>query len=69
MTDSRKDVVWLQGEVTRLFIDAAASEEADHAVCVKYAELLYKMLPKDGGKQKLSDSLVDEIRKAMRDGK
>lgn len=69
MTDDRKDVAWLQQEVTRLFVDAAATEEPDHTVCVKYAELLYKMLPKDGGKAKLSDSLIDEIRKAMRDGK
>jgi hypothetical protein len=69
MTDERKDVVWLQQEVTRLFVDAAAQETPEHAVCVKYAELLYKLLPRDNGKVKLSDSLIEDIRKAMRDGK
>lgn len=41
----KEDVAWLCGEVVRLFRDASASEKVEHSVCVKYAEILLKLLP------------------------
>lgn len=68
MTDDRKDVDWLRSQVVKLFEDASGQDEPDHAVCVKYAEILFKMLPKvvGGGPGKLADTL-EAARRAVRE--
>jgi hypothetical protein len=44
-----EDVVWLRKQVVGLFKQAKDVDEPDHAVCVKYAEILLKLLPRAGG--------------------
>ena len=63
----KEDVAWLCGEVVRLFRDASASEKVEHAVCVKYAEILLKLLPqRQTPGSRLSDAQdVAELRRAL----
>ena len=44
-----EDVVWLRKQVVALFKAAKDVSEPDHAVCVKYAEILLKLLPRASG--------------------
>lgn len=48
MTSEQKDLGWLRDQVIALFAQAVA-DEPDHAVCVKYAEILMKLLPGAAG--------------------
>jgi hypothetical protein len=47
MDDTPKDRAWLRTEVTELFDQAKGMAVRDHAICVKYAELLLKLMPPD----------------------
>jgi hypothetical protein len=47
-SEDREDVVWLKQQVVALFKDAKTAAEVDHAVCVKYAEILLKLMPRAG---------------------
>jgi len=47
-SEDREDVLWLKQQVVALFKDAKDAEEPDHAVCVKYAEILLKLMPRAG---------------------
>lgn len=62
-----KDVEWLKKKLVVLLEDAAAQETPDHQACAKYADLLYKMLPK--GNAEPSQKAVDMVRKALIEGK
>jgi len=68
MTVDRKALVdrdWLRAELVALFTDAAhGGDKPEHPVCVKYAELLYKLLePSTGGRSAMSD--LDAIRRSV----
>ena len=64
---SERDVVWLKKMLVSLLENAAGSEQPEHAACAKYAELLFKMLPK-GKEEKPSDATIEMVRKAMMEG-
>ena len=49
MTKPDKDLDWLRDKVVDLFVDASSPGEKDHGVCVKYAEILMKLLPGNRG--------------------
>lgn len=63
-----KDLDWLKERVISLFQDASAGD-VDHAVCVKYAEILMKLLP--GGAPKgsrlssLDADVIEQVRLAV----
>jgi hypothetical protein len=42
----RQDSQWLQEVLTGLLEHARSRDPPDHQACAKYAELLFKMLPK-----------------------
>lgn len=46
-----KDAEWLKGKLIELLEDASAQDPKDHAACAKYADLLFKVLPRGEGKQ------------------
>ena len=46
--EDQEDVVWLKRQVVALFKDAKTVSEVDHAVCVKYAEILLKLMLRAG---------------------
>lgn len=66
----KEDVAWLCGEVVRLFRDASASEKVEHSVCVKYAEILLKLLPqRQSPGSRASDAAdVAALRRALQNG-
>jgi len=45
LAEDRVTVPWLRKEVLDLFDAAKNAEEIDHAVCIRYLEFLFKMLP------------------------
>ena len=59
-SEDREDVVWLKQQVVALFKDAKTASEVDHAVCVKYAEILLKLMPRagSGGGQDVSKAVA-----------
>lgn len=61
-------VEWLRDQLIGLLGQAAAGEQPDHAACAKYADLLYKMLPKKEGSSRVSDEALVAARKAVLDG-
>lgn len=67
MTESqedRKTAGWLQGQLIELLAAARQGPEIDHAACAKYADLLYKMLPK--GDSKESKSVGEQVREELK---
>lgn len=42
-------VEWLRDQIVELLDDARKGEKVDHQACAKYAEILFKMLPKNEG--------------------
>lgn len=64
MTVERKDRGWLRDRLIGLFQDAAGGEKPDHQVCVKYAELLYKLL--EASTEGTGSSVVlEQVRQAI----
>lgn len=63
-TPARKDSEWLKTVLVDLLDNARMATPVDHQACAKYADLLWKMLPKGlpGDHQKTD---LDEIRKAV----
>ena len=65
MAADRKDREWLKDQLVTLFQDAAAGgEKPEHPVCVKYAELLYKLLEPSSAPKAGSGDL-EAIRRAV----
>jgi len=58
-------VEWLKEKLIGLLDQAAEGEQPDHAACAKYADLLFKMLPKKDGKTHVSDDALAAARKAV----
>ena len=63
-TPQEPTLEWLQDTCVRLLKNAAANDPPDHQACSKYAELLFKMLPKGTGSKTVLDA---EALKAIRD--
>jgi len=61
-----KDIEWLKKKLIGLLEDAEEREPPDHQACAKYADLLFKMLPK--GNAEPSQKAVDLVRKALIEG-
>lgn len=61
------DAEWLKGVLVKLLNEAQLQTPTDHQACAKYADLLYKMLPK--GKSTADTAVVDMVRKAVIEGK
>lgn len=72
-------IEWLRDQVVKLLAHAARGvegddgSEPDHAACAKYADLLYKMLPKGSGdaaaaSPKLAQEAIEEL-KLLRQGR
>lgn len=57
--ESVKDSSWLQVQLVTLLQDAMEANPKDHAACAKYADLLWKMLPKNTGKDVRAKSLSE----------
>lgn len=56
------DTAWLQRTILDLLLKASASSEPDHAACAKYADLLWKMLPRPMTEEETElSALRDEI--------
>ncbi len=55
-------VEWLREQVVSLLASATAADPPDHQACAKYADLLFKMLPKGSGDKRGLDP--DELAKA-----
>lgn len=53
-----EDVVWLRKQVVALFKSAKDAPEPDHVVCVKYAEILLKLLPRASSGQDVSKAVA-----------
>ena len=64
MSSQKKDSEWLKAQLINLLTDAIARDPVEHQACAKYAELLWKMLPK-GTDKNVSD--LDEARQAIRE--
>lgn len=67
-TENVKDIEWLKKKLVGLLEDAALRDPPDHQACAKYADLLFKMLPK-GNSAEPSQKAVDLVRKALIEGK
>lgn len=62
-------VEWLREQVVVLLASATAQDPPDHQACAKYADLLFKMLPRaarDG--QGIAPDELERARKAVLDG-
>lgn len=57
-----KDSAWLQAQLVALLEDAMEASPKDHGACAKYADLLWKMLPKSTGKEVRARSIQDLLR-------
>lgn len=69
MSDERaRDVEWLKRTLVGLLENAAGLETPEHAACAKYAELLFKMLPK-GKEEKPSEAAIDLVRRTLLESK
>lgn len=68
MDDRKEDAEWLKDQLVNLLKDAMNRDQVEHQACAKYAELLWKMLPKkaDDGASK---STLDEVREKIRNAK
>lgn len=64
---AQQDSEWLKSKLVGLLEDAADRDPPDHAACAKYADLLWKMLPKGTPKDK-GASLLDRVRQAITEG-
>lgn len=62
--DRARDVEWLKRTLVGLLENAAGADVPEHAACAKYAELLFKMLPK-GKEEKPSESAIELVRKTI----
>lgn len=64
MTDPTQvlSIEWLRGQVVTLLAAAQLADPPDHQACAKYADLLYKMLPKNSNDKGGLSS--DELRRA-----
>lgn len=60
----RKDSEWLKTVLVGLLDDARMADPVDHGACAKYADLLWKILPKGTVADQKATNL-DEIRKAV----
>ena len=58
-TDKPKDSAWLQEQLVALLQDAMQATPIDHTACVKYADLLWKILPRTSESKRKSVSLQD----------
>ena len=67
MTQERKDSQWLEAQLVRLLIDAQDRDPPDHQACAKYADLLWKMLPRVSDSDPKSKELED-LRKRLIEG-
>lgn len=65
MADRKEDAEWLKDQLVKLLKDAMGRDQVEHQACAKYAELLWKMLPKkqDG---EVGKSTLDEVREKLR---
>lgn len=70
MTDPAQEptIEWLQETCVKLLNQAAALDSPDHTACAKYADLLFKMLPRKERRGSASD-LVEQVRAAAREAK
>lgn len=62
--DKLKDSDWLKSKLVDLLTDASEQSPKDHGACAKYADLLWKMLPRSVGKPQ-EDGALDKIRKRL----
>lgn len=65
-----KTLDWLRDKVVDLFVDASSPGEKDHGVCVKYAEILMKLLPGNRGAGTSGNShpdaaVIEQVRLAI----
>lgn len=65
MASEHKDSDWLKQQLVSLLEDAASQEPKDHAACAKYADLLWKMLPRSSGRAQ-GDADIEAIRRRVR---
>lgn len=68
MADRKEDAEWLKDQLVNLLRDAMTRDPVEHQACAKYAELLWKMLPKATDKGVTKDTL-DEVREKIRNAK
>lgn len=61
---SRKDSEWLKEVLVELLDNARLARPVDHGACAKYADLLWKILPKGNQKDPAKEDM-DAIRKAV----
>lgn len=50
--DPELSIEWLRGKLVGLLNSAAEGQDPDHQACAKYADILYKMLPKGSSEQR-----------------
>lgn len=62
--EDRKTVGWLQEQLIELLAAARTGADIDHAACAKYADLLYKMLPK--GDSEKTKAIGQQVREEMK---
>ena len=55
-------IEWLRAKLVTLLEDAATGDEPDHQACAKYADILFKMLPKSSNEHR--DIGAEELARA-----
>lgn len=68
MADRKEDAEWLKDQLVKLLKDAMGRDQVEHQACAKYAELLWKMLPKAQDKGVTQDTLAS-LREQLRNAK
>jgi hypothetical protein len=68
MSDRKEDAEWLKDQLVELLKNAMARDQVEHQACAKYAELLWKMLPKKA-ETDVGKSTLDEVREKIRNAK
>jgi hypothetical protein len=68
MDDRKEDAEWLKCQLVNLLKDAMHRGQVEHQACAKYAELLWKMLPKKA-ETDVGKSTLDEVREKIRNAK
>mgnify|MGYP003455167360 FL=1 len=61
-TPPELSIEWLRAKLVTLLEDAATGDEPDHQACAKYADILFKMLPKSSNEHR--DIGAEELARA-----
>lgn len=63
-------VGWLRDQLVKLLEHASDLASPDHPACAKYADLLFKMLPRSGKEERAgNDEVIERAREAIRESR